>query len=235
MRRLLLATGVLAVLAAGSALAATGGGTGVAVSPTQVPALLAANGIQTPPGSCIGQAALPGCPVVKKVVVLPTSAWDSESASPSLDPGNAPSTGYAAITESASPAATGATPNTAAAADACAVKATEVWVQYYANYPNERAEGTGHNQCVTGVGVTYEEILNSIQLYDGTNNVWNSYASCDKSIGAAGEVSCTAIYGCTKSTVVTKTWRGQATGYAVIKGVGYLGVNTSGSDRLQCS
>lgn len=213
---------------AGAVSGATSGPTTVVVPPSQVPAVLTEAGIQPPPCTCVGYPALPGCPPVTEVVVQLPTQWDSASASPSLSPSTDSSTGYGPAVAPSSSATV--TPDATTFEDACAIHATTPALTYFGGLAF--VVGTADNVCQVGVGVTSMEVFSTLQRYTSASG-WVGYATCDNTKSGAGELSCTASYYCYNRSS-SKSWRNQATGYAVLDGVGYLGINTSGSVGLYC-
>lgn len=233
MRRLVLGVvAALFVLGAGAGAASSAAPTStVVVSPSDVPALLAEEGIQVPTGTCIADPALASCPSVSDVVVQLPTPWDSNSASPSLSTTASPSTPYAAPSASSGGGTTGPTPNTSFGVDACNVTASDPALTYIGG--DKFLKGTANNYCTPGVGVTYEEVVGNLQAYKSSTGSWIDEASCDTHTTQIGKQNCAATYYCVDPGTAVE-WREEAVGYAVLDGQGYFGYDTSPEEGFYC-
>lgn len=239
MKRFLLGTLVSLALAGGTSGAASDAspGTTVVVPPSEVHTILANAGIDVPTDTCVGDPAMAGCPPVSEVVVQLPTAWDSESASPSLSPTTTSATDYGPAVGSSSSggAATSASAvSTTAAGDLCYVHADSPGFGGYAGY--WYVNGEGINTCTDSPPyyVFKQEVFSTVQRYEGSSTGWVGYNTCDKVYDGPGTISCTAAYVCA-SVGYSHPWRNQALGYADINGVGYTGTNTSATYNYYCS
>lgn len=231
------AIGVASTAAAGpkSAFGKLAPGDQVAVTPSQVPALLGTLGLDAPADSCIGNPALPKCPKVSEVIVQVPSTWASGNAGLPASQIAGGIAGSASPTTAGTPYGPSAAParSTSSARKAmafnCYVHGGDPIDVYYSGYPHVHIQGLAENECGS---VTYQEVTGDVQrLVSGS---WQGVASCFSYANGAGYISCVSDYPCPFNLTVSY-WRNQALGYSIYQGVGYTGSNTSQAWGYSCS
>jgi hypothetical protein len=70
------------------------------------------------------------------------------------------------------------------------------------------------------------ELWTDITRYSASDGRWYSLNECYTSRAGSGTISCTTSFNCYHPNTL-RSYRGSAQGYAVVKGVGYLGVDYS--------
>jgi hypothetical protein len=209
---------LVAVAFGGTALAGSNEGPpgSVVVATDHAAAVLGQMGITVPTRSCLAQPKRPGCPAVDHVVITPSAS----DANPTVY-GPAASGGF-----SQEGAGLRRRLQTTQVTYACAVNASDPFVY-------DVAKTTGKNYCISGVGVQSMELWTDILRWNGADGRWYSLNECYTSKVGSGTISCTTSFNCYHPNTL-RSYMGSASGYAVIKGVGYFGTDRSGISSDYC-
>ena len=94
--------------------------------------------------------------------------------------------------------------------------------------------GFFENHCTSGKGVTFMELWGDVTRYNAADGRWYTLNNCHKSgLPLNLYQSCSASFDCYHPTTRRK-YRNSASGYSVVKGVGYFGTHNSATVEQIC-
>jgi hypothetical protein len=90
------------------------------------------------------------------------------------------------------------------------------------------------NHCYSGVGVTHMEMWGDLLRWNATDARWYSLDNCYRGpYPGATTLACDTYYNC-YHPFTTRTYKGSAGAYSVVKGIGYFATDYSDTITTTC-